>query len=95
MRSADLARQRRLLKELHANFIGAVQAGRKGRLKRDEAALLCYNSTEPRLFASPGRRTLARMAQRGDGLFDGSVYSGAVAQARPAADEDARPATRP
>lgn len=81
MRSADLARQRRLLKELHANFIGAVQAGRKGRLKRDEAALLCYNSTEPRLFASPGRRTLARMAQRGDGLFDGSVYSGAVAQA--------------
>lgn len=83
MRSRDLARQRRLLRELHINFIESVKRGRGDRLRAEEAARLAYNTTAsgwmPGWILGPSAATLRRLVERGAGLFDGSVYSGSVA----------------
>lgn len=60
------------------NFIRAVREGRAGKLDVEAAATLAYNSTS-RFWAQPGKKTLAAMVEAGDGLFDGSIYSGEVA----------------
>jgi len=82
MRSKDLAQQRRLLKELHSNFITAVGDGRGDRLRREKAARLYYNNTRSYWsFSKPSKSTLSRLVARGAGLFDGSVYSGGAGHA--------------
>jgi len=80
IRSNDLKQKRRLLLELHRNFIAAVKEGRHDRLKPEEAARLAYNSTSA-FWSEPSERRLRAMVAAGDGLFDGSVYSGSVAHA--------------
>jgi hypothetical protein len=55
-----------------------VRTGRAGKLDVEAAATLAYNSTS-RFWSKPGKKTLASMVAAGDGLFDGSVYSGEVA----------------
>lgn len=83
-RSKDLKSQKRLLHEIHHNFIDAVKQGRGDRLKPEEAARLhvvnggsgggCVGAC----FGTPSRRRLQRLVDKGAGLFDGSVYSGEV-----------------
>jgi len=79
-RRSDLEMQRRLLKEIHRNFIAAVKDGRGSRLKPEEAARLHWKTAVSKLgfFAEPGVRQLAKLVREGAGLFDGSVYSGEV-----------------
>lgn len=81
----DLARQRRLLRELHGNFIGAVKDGRGDRLKPEAAARLHHRTSVaagtlrrrlPSALTEPSRSTLRKLQAQGAGLFDGAVYSG-------------------
>ena len=81
----DLARQRRLLRELHTNFIGAVKEGRGDRLKPEAAARLHHRTSVaagtvrsrlPSALTEPSRSTLRKLQAQGAGLFDGAVYSG-------------------
>jgi len=60
-----------------------VKQGRGDRLKPEVAARLLHSSTSsvgflPLWAAGPGERTVRRLMRDGAGLFDGSVYSGAV-----------------
>ena len=81
-RPKDLRSQRRLLKELHGNFISAVKEGRGERLKPEEAARLHAITTGGGCLdfmgAAPSKRRLTKLADKGAGLFDGSVYTGEV-----------------
>ena len=85
MGAKDLARQRRLLTELHANFIQAVKDGRGDRLKPEVAARLHHSTSVaagtvsrrlPSALTGPSRSTLRKLQAQGAGLFDGAVYSG-------------------
>jgi ClpP class serine protease len=82
MRKHDLANQKRLLAEIHNNFIDAVKQGRGDRLKPEAAARLHHSTTSGSgcysFLGGPGKRKLRRMQEDGAGLFDGSVYSGEV-----------------
>jgi len=88
IKGKEMQNQRRLLHELHANFIGAVKDGRGDRLK-PEAAARSYHRTSvaaaplssrlPSSLTAPSRSTLRKLQARGAGLFDGSVYSGSAA----------------
>lgn len=88
IKGMEMQNQRRLLHELHANFIGAVKDGRGDRLKPEAAARSYYrtsvaaaplSSRLPSSLTAPGRSTLRKLQARGAGLFDGSVYSGSAA----------------
>ena len=82
-RKSDLRHQRRLLHEIHANFIEAVKVGRGPRLDAEAAARLHQRTQStgcmPQIFSQPSKSTIRRLTRNGAGLFDGSVYSGAVA----------------
>ena len=85
MRSRDIARQRRLLAEIHANFIASVRKGRKDKLNFTEAARLSFNTSYTWMgtlgyIFQPSKSKLGGSDESGAGLFDGSVYSGSVAQ---------------
>ena len=78
----DVANQKRLLKEIHTNFIDAVKEGRGERLDAEAAARM-HHATKGGggcggWLGKPGKRTLKRLVRDGAGLFDGSVYSGEV-----------------
>lgn len=80
----DLKAQRRLLKEIHDNFIGAVKEGRGERLQPEVAAELHAQTVGGAgctglLLGRPSRGTVKSLARKGKGLFDGSVYTGEVA----------------
>ena len=74
---------RRLLKEIHDNFIGAVKEGRGERLQPEVAAELHAQTVgvgcTGLLLGRPSRGTVKSLARKGKGLFDGSVYTGEVA----------------
>ena len=102
----DLARQRRLLRELHTNFIGAVKEGRGDRLKPEAAARLHHRTSVaagtvrsrlPSALTEPSRSTLRKLQAQGAGLFDGAVYSGTagieVGMVDPNPDPDPNPRT--
>ena len=102
----DLARQRRLLRELHTNFIGAVKEGRGDRLKPEAAARLHHRTSVaagtvrsrlPSALTEPSRSTLRKLQAQGAGLFDGAVYSGTagieVGLLDPNPDPDPNPRT--
>ena len=79
-KSKDVKSQKRLLKEIHQNFIAAVREGRGDKL-RPEAAARLHSSTAGGLggcFGAPGKSSLRRLVKKGAGLYDGSVYSGEV-----------------
>jgi len=83
IKANDLARQQRLLNELHQNFILAVHKGRGARLKPELAAALHLRTAQavswlPRLF-TPTNSTIQHLIADGAGLFDGTVYSGKTA----------------
>ena len=79
----DVANQRRLLKEIHSNFIDAVKVGRGERLKAEVAATM-HHETSSALggcggwLGKPSKSTLKKLVKQGKGLFDGTVYSGEV-----------------
>ena len=83
-RGKDLKSQKRLLHEIHHNFIDAVKEGRGDRLKPEEAARIHVSSggsgggCSGAIFGAPSRRQLRKLVAKGAGLFDGSVYSGEV-----------------
>mmetsp|Transcript_12383 Transcript_12383/g.26757 ORF Transcript_12383/g.26757 Transcript_12383/m.26757 type:complete len:410 (-) Transcript_12383:146-1375(-) len=79
IRSKALAKQKRLLGELHSNFIAAVREGRGDRLKPEAAARLSYSTTAWAPSFMPSNATIRRLVTDGAGLFDGSVYSGTTA----------------
>lgn len=77
----DLKQQQRLLHEIHHNFVAAVKQGRGERLNAEAAAALQYRTSSVGCFplwTEPGESTLRRLVRDGAGLFDGTVYSGAV-----------------
>ena len=81
MKPRDLKQQRRLLTEIHENFIAAVKEGRGDRLKPEAAATIHASTTggagcSGLIFGRPSKRKVARLADDGAGLFDGTVYSG-------------------
>jgi len=82
-RTRDLRHQRRLLREIHTNFISAVKAGRGSRLNAEAAARVHHETQAsgclPRFLTRPSRSTVRELANMGVGLYDGSVYSGTVA----------------
>jgi len=82
-RTRDLRHQRRLLREIHTNFISAVKAGRGSRLNAEAAARVHHETQAsgclPRFLTRPGRSTVRGLVNMGVGLYDGSVYSGSVA----------------
>ena len=82
-RSKDLKQQRRLLHEIHDNFVFAVKQGRGDRLKPEAAAELQYRTSSsvgclPLWASKPSSWTMRRLVRDGAGLFDGTVYSGTV-----------------
>ncbi|KAL1500513.1 hypothetical protein AB1Y20_013169 [Prymnesium parvum] len=81
-RRGDLRQQRRLLHEIHANFIAAVRQGRGARLKPEAAAALTHRTLSPPCLPfwsdAPSPRRVRQLVREGAGLFDGTVYSGAV-----------------
>lgn len=84
-KSRDLKSQRRLLTELHDNFIAAVKEGRGERLNPEAAARLHVRTVGGAgcaglLFGKPSSGTVRSLAKAGKGLFDGTVYTGQVAQ---------------
>ena len=83
MRRKDLSSQKRLLREIHENFIADVREGRGDRLKPEAAARLHVTTAggggcTGALFGRPSKRTIRGLVKEGAGLFDGSVYSGEV-----------------
>lgn len=77
-----LASQRRLMEELHSNFISDVKQGRGDRLQPEAAARL-YCATQGGcswLFPPFSSWYLDKLVRDGAGLFDGSLYSGQVAK---------------
>lgn len=84
--SRDLASQRRLMREIHSNFVEAVKVGRGARLDAKAAARLSHRTQAERSILgsySPlayltGSK-LRSLVRDGAGLFDGSVYSGEAA----------------
>jgi signal peptide peptidase SppA len=84
-----LASQRRLMKELHSNFISDVKQGRGDRLQPEAAARL-HCATQGGcswLFPPFSSWYLDKLVRDGAGLFDGSVYSGQVAKELGLVDE--------
>ena len=83
-RPKDMRSQKRLLHEIHKNFIDAVKEGRGEKLKPEEAAKLHVSTggggggCSGAIFGTPSKRTLQKLVDSGAGLFDGSVYSGEV-----------------
>jgi len=78
-----LASQRRLLEELHTNFISDVKQGRGERLQPEAAAQLhcaTHGGCLQALLAVLNPWHLDGLVRDGAGLFDGSVYSGQVAK---------------
>lgn len=83
-RASDLASQRRLLREIHHNFVEAVRTGRGDRLKPEEAAKLYARTVggggcAGLIFGEPSQRRLTKLVKDGVGLYDGSVYAGTTA----------------
>ena len=84
-----LARERRVLAELHGEFVDTVKASRGGRLEASAAARIAsvsdaadWPNLTPRGLSSlwPARALLnAARARAGDGLFDGSVHGAKTA----------------
>ena len=83
-----LARERKVLRDLHEEFVETVKASRRGKLMPLKAADLAARADKEAwgsrawVASFPPLRAATRNARalRGDGLFDGSVYAARTAK---------------